>query len=121
MSLAELKRDSTLEYTDLGKVWGVVGKICFFTGKPYPIRERANGDIYILLDGDWKLVVVTQASYVDVLPHGGQVYCVEKIGIISLTSSTESTPEIIGIEVHTGIYMECIAFQVFVWLFIFIL
>ncbi len=47
-------------------------------------------------------MVVTQASYVDVLPHGGEVYCVDKIGIIPLTSSSPgNTAEIIGMEVGT--------------------
>ena len=48
-------------------------------------------------DGEWKLIVVTQASYVDLLPHGGNVYCVDKIGIIPLSSSSA---EIIGMEVR---------------------
>jgi hypothetical protein len=30
---AELKRDEILEYADLGKIWGLVGRIRFFTGK----------------------------------------------------------------------------------------
>ena len=30
-------------------------------------------------------MVVSQASYVGELPHGGEVYCVEKIDILPLT------------------------------------
>lgn len=54
----------------------------------------------MLLDGDWKLVVVTQASYVGLVPHGGEVYCVDKIGIIPLTSGSGMAAEIIGLEVR---------------------
>lgn len=44
-------------------------------------------------------MVVTQASYVGLVPHGGEVYCVDKIGIIPLTSSSGMAAEIIGLEV----------------------
>ena len=48
-------------------------------------------------DGEWKLLLISQASSVGVLPHGGEVYCVERIAIIPLTK--DSNPEIIGLEV----------------------
>lgn len=54
--------------------------------------------VMFVLDGDWKLLVVTQASYVGVLPHGEEVYCVDKIGILPLTSSCLA-PDIIGLGV----------------------
>lgn len=46
-------------------------------------------------DGDWKLVVITVASSVGMLPQGGEVFCVDKIGIIPLNHSDE----VIGFEV----------------------
>lgn len=49
-------------------------------------------------DGDWKLVVVTQASYVGMVPHGGEVFCVDKVGIIPLTSNSGIAAEITGLE-----------------------
>lgn len=52
----------------------------------------------IYLDGEWKLVVVTQASYLGELPHGGDVYCVDRIGIIPLTGGSTET---IGLEVRS--------------------
>lgn len=58
--------------------------------------------ILLSLDGDWKLVVVTQASYVGQVPHGGDVYCVDKIGIIPLVSYSGMATEIIGLEVCRG-------------------
>ena len=42
---------------------------------------------------------MTQASYVDVLPHGGEVYCVDRIGIIPLSCSAGTASEIHGLEV----------------------
>lgn len=53
----------------------------------------------LILDGDWKLVVVTQASSVGQVPHGGAVYCVDKVGIIPLTSNSGTAAEIFGLEV----------------------
>ena len=43
--------------------------------------------------------MVTQASYVGQVPHGGEVYCVDKIGIIPLTPGSGIYSEIIGLEV----------------------
>ena len=65
-----------------------------------------------LSDGDWKLVVVTQASSVGMLPHGGEVYCVDKIGIIPLTAFAGTAGEIIGMEVSvcTGWLRGCCKF-----------
>lgn len=45
------------------------------------------------------MVVITQATCVGVLPHGKEVYCVEKIGIIPLTPHSTIT-DIIGLEVR---------------------
>ena len=43
-------------------------------------------------------MLISQASSVGVLPHGGEVYGVERIAIIPLTK--DSNPEIIGLEVQ---------------------
>ena len=50
-------------------------------------------------DGEWKLLLVTQASCVGDLPQGGRVYCIDRIAIVPL--STDSSPsDIIGLEVR---------------------
>ena len=46
---------------------------------------------------EWKLLLISGASSVGVLPSCGQVYCVEKIIIIPLM--TDPSPEIYGLEV----------------------
>ena len=66
----------------------------------YPQVSHPNACILLPLsfsDGEWKLLLISQASSVGVLPHGGEVYCVERIAIISLTK--DSNPEIVGLEV----------------------
>lgn len=55
--------------------------------------------IILCADGDWKLLLVSHASSIGVLPHWGEVYCIERIAIVTL-STDPSTPEVIGLEVH---------------------
>ena len=50
------------------------------------------------VDGEWKLLLVSHASSVGVLPHGGEVFCIERIAIIPLTADP-AVPEVIGLEV----------------------
>ena len=52
-----------------------------------------------VIDGDWKLIVITQASYVGMLPHGGDVYCVDRIGILPLASYFDFSADVIGLKV----------------------
>ena len=46
---------------------------------------------------EWKLLLVGGVRCVGVLPLCGEVYCIQRLVIIPLT--TESTPEILGLEV----------------------
>lgn len=50
-------------------------------------------------DGEWKLVLITNASSVGSLPQGGEVFCVDRISIIPLT--TDTSKEIIGMQVSS--------------------
>ena len=48
---------------------------------------------------EWKLLLIGSIRSVGVLPLCGQVYCIQRLIVIPLT--TESSPEIVGLEVHT--------------------
>ena len=72
---------------------------CLSFSRPPSSPQNTHSLILSLFsDGEWKLLLISQASSVGVLPHGGEVYCVERIAIIPLTK--DSNPEIIGLEVQ---------------------
>ncbi len=66
-------------------------------------------------DGDSKLVVITQASLAGTLPQGGNVYCIDKIGILPLSANFDFNTDIFGFEVSCGlgdINMKCVCVHV---------
>ena len=52
-----------------------------------------------IADGDWKLIVITQASLVGTLPLGRNVYCIDRIGILPLSVNFDLNTDLIGFEV----------------------
>ena len=68
------------------------------------MSDVSNG-LFFVTDGEWKLLLITHAYCVGNLPQGGNVYCIEKIAIIPLT--TDPSSEIIGIEVSFYCYRLC--------------
>jgi len=54
---------------------------------------------FSLTDGDCKLVVITQASLAGTLPQGADVYCIDRIGILPLSTNFDLNTDLVGFEV----------------------
>ena len=54
----------------------------------------------VCVGAEWKLLLIGSASSVGALTSCGEVYCIEKLIVIPLT--TDPAPEILGLEVHAG-------------------
>ena len=66
------------------------------------MSDVSDNALFFVTDGEWKLLLITQAYCVGNLPQGGNVYCIDRIAIIPLTIDPSS--EMIGIEVSITSY-----------------
>ena len=64
-------------------------------------------------DGEWKLLLITEARSVGELPHGGTVYCIERVAIVPL--STDPSMDVFGMEVY-GSYTCTLTMLVYLFL-----